>query len=91
MSKKQSKKSPNLKQSQVETPKQTQPKETTSTPKAEVTAQKVSKQEKPLTLESIQKELNSLKELVSDHAQQIISMQEALARKRRASSNDSSC
>jgi len=44
-------------------------------------------QEEPLTLESVQKELDILKELVSDHAKQIASMQEALAKKRRPTSN----
>jgi hypothetical protein len=87
MSKKKSKKSPNLEQSKVETPKEAQSKEATSMSKAEVTTQKIGKQEKPLTLESIQKELNDLKQLVSDHVQQIISLQEALAKKRKPTSN----
>lgn len=43
--------------------------------------------EEPLTLESVQKELDILKELASDHAKQIASMQEALAKKRRPTSN----
>jgi hypothetical protein len=86
MSKK-SKKSPNLKQSKVETPKEAQPAQVTPTPKTEVAVQKVAKQEQPLTLEGIQKELTSLKQLVSDLMKQLISLQEALARKRRATSN----
>ena len=86
MSKK-SKKSLNLKESQVETPKEKQPKEIIPTPQAEVVAPEVAKQEEPLTLEGIRKELNSLKELASDHAQQIASLQDALTRKRKPTSN----
>jgi hypothetical protein len=81
MSKK-SKKSSNSKESQVETLKEEQPKEVTPTSQAEV-----AKQEEPLTLEGIQKELNSLQELVLDHAQQIASLQNALTRKRKPTSN----
>jgi len=74
MSKK-SKKSLKPKESQVETPKEEQPQI------------EVVKQEEPLTLEGIQKELNNLKELVSDHAQQITSLQDTLARKRKPTPN----
>jgi len=81
MSKK-SKKPSNPKESKVETPKEKQPKEDIPTSQAEV-----AKQEEPLTLEGIQKELNSLKELVLDHAQQITSLQDALTRKRKPTSN----
>ena len=81
MSKK-SKKSLNLKESKVETPKEEQPKEVTPTSQAEV-----AKQQEPLTLEGIQKELNDLKELVSDHANQIASLQDTLARKRKPTPN----
>jgi len=87
MSKNKSKKSPNLKQSQVETPEEKQPKEVISTPQAKAVAPEAVKQEEPLTLEGIQKELNILKELVSDHAQQIASMQDALTKKRKPTSN----
>jgi len=86
MSKK-SKKSPNLEEPKVETPKKKQPKEVIPTPQAEVVVPEVAKQEEPLTLKSIQKELNSLKELVLDHAQQITSLQDALTRKRKPTSN----
>jgi len=86
MSKK-SKKSPNHKESKVETPKEEQPKEVIPTPQTEVAAPESAKQEESLTLEGIQKELNSLKELVSDHAQQIASMQDALTKKRKPTSN----
>jgi hypothetical protein len=82
MSKKNSKKSPDLKESKVETPKEKQPKEVIPSSKAEL-----AKQEELLTLEGIQKELNDLKELVSDHAQQIISLQDILTRKRKPTSN----
>ena len=86
MSKK-SKKSLKPKESQVETPKEEQPKEIILTSKAEVIAPEVAKQEEPLTLEGIQKELNSLKELVLNHAQQITSLQDVLTRKRKPTSN----
>ena len=81
MSKK-SKKSLNHAKSQVETPKEKQPKEVIPTSQAEI-----AKQEEPLTLEGIQKQLNDLKELVSGHTQQIISLQDVLARKRKPTSN----
>ena len=87
MSKKKSKKSQNSKESQVETPKEEQPKEVIPTSQAEVVTPEVAKQEEPLTLKGIQKELNSLKELVLDHAQQITSLQDALTRKRKPTSN----
>jgi len=87
MSKQKSKKSLNPKESQVETPIQKQPKEVTSTSQAKAVAPEIAKQEEPLTLEGIQKELNSLKELVLNHAQQITSMQDALTRKRKPTSN----
>lgn len=47
----------------------------------------VTKQEELLTLKSIQKQLNDLKELVSGQAQQIASLQDALTRKRKPTSN----
>jgi len=81
MSKK-SKKSPNLKESQVETPKEEQSKEVIPTSQA-----KVAKQEEPLTLEGIQKELNSLKELVLNHSEWITSLQDTLTKKRKPTSN----
>ena len=81
MSKK-SKKSLNLKEPKVETPQEKQPQEVIPTSQAEVV-----KQEEPLTLEGIQKQLNDLKELVSGHAQQIASLQDALTRKRKPTSN----
>lgn len=87
MSKQKSKKSPNPKESQVETPIEKQPKEVISTSQTEVVAPEAAKQEESLTLEGIQKELNILKELVSDHAQQIASMQDALTKKRKPTSN----
>ena len=87
MSKKQSKKSPNLEQSKVETPKEEQPKEVIPISQTEVVAPESVKQEEPLTLEAIQKQLNDLKELVSNHAQQITSLQDALTRKRKPTSN----
>jgi len=87
MSKKNSKKSLNLKEPKVETPKEKQPKEVIPMPQAEVVAPEPAKQEEPLTLEGIQKELNSLKELVSDHAKQITSLQDTLTRKRRPTPN----
>jgi len=86
MSKK-SKKSPNPKESQVETPTEKQPKEVISTPQAEVVAPESVKQEEPLTLEGIQKELNSLKELVLNHSEWITSLQDTLTRKRKPTSN----
>jgi hypothetical protein len=81
MSKK-SKKSANHTKSQVETPKEKQPKEVTSKSQAEAT-----KQEEPLTLEGIQKELNSLKELVLSHSELIAALQEASTKKRKPTSN----
>ena len=87
MSKKQSKKSPNLEQSKVETPKEEQPKEVIPISQTEVVAPESVKQEEPLTLEAIQKQLNDLKELVSNHAQQITSLQDSLARKRKPTPN----
>jgi len=86
MSKK-SKKSPNHKESKVETPKEEQPKEVIPISQTKAVAPEIAKQEEPPTLEGIQKELNILKELVSDHAQQIASMQDALTRKRKPTSN----
>ena len=82
MSKKNSKKSLNLKEPKVESPQEKQPQEVIPTSQAEVV-----KQEEPLTLESIQKELNDLKELVSEHAKQITSLQDTLTRKRKPTSN----
>ena len=87
MSKKNSKKSLNLKESKVETPKETQSEKDTLTPQAEAVVPEVAKQEEPLTLEGIQKGLNNLKELVSDHANLITSLQDTLTRKRKPTSN----
>ena len=78
MSKK-SKKSPNLKQSQVETPDKKEPKE--------VIAPELTKQEEPLTLEGIHKELSDLKELVLSHSELIAALHDALTKKRRPTSN----
>ena len=86
MSKK-SKKSPNLKESKVETPDEKQPKEVTSASQAKVVAPEVAKQEEPLTLEGIQKELNSLKELVLNHSEWITSLQDTLTKKRKPTPN----
>lgn len=87
MSKKKSKKSPNLEQSKVETPKEKQSKEVIPISQAKTVAPEVAKQEEPLTLESIQKELNSLKELVLNHSEWITSLQDTLTRKRKPTSN----
>jgi len=78
MSKK-SKKSPNLAQSQVETPKEKQPKQVVSAPQA--------KQEEPLTLETIQTELNTLRDLVFELASQMTALQNTPVRKRKAVPN----
>ena len=82
-----SKKSPNIKESKVETPKEKQSKEVTSTSQAKAVAPEVAKQEEPLTLEGIQKDLNSLKELVLNHSEWITSLQDILTRKRKPTSN----
>jgi len=87
MSKQKSKKSLNAKQSKVETPKEKQPKEVIPTSQAEAAASEVAKQEEPLTLEDIQKELNSLKELVLNHSEWIASLQDTLTKKRKPTPN----
>lgn len=80
MSKK-SKKSQNLEKSQVETPEQKEPKEVDSTFEAEGVITEIIKQEEPLTLEAIHKELNDLRKLVIDCAQRVTSLQDSLVRK----------
>jgi len=87
MSKQKSKKSLNPKESQVKTLKEKQPKEVIPISQVKAVAPEIVKQEEPLTLESIQKELNSLKELVLNHAQQMTSLQDALTRKRKPTPN----
>ena len=81
MSKK-SKKSLNLTESQVETPKEKQLEQVVSVPQAEAV-----KQEKPLTLETIQTELNALRDLVFELASQMTALQNTPVRKRKAVPN----
>ena len=78
MSKK-SKKSPNPTEHQVETPKEKQLEQVVSVPQAE--------QEKPLTLEAIQTELNTLRDLVFELASQMTALQNTPVRKRKAVPN----
>lgn len=54
---------------------------------SKVVASAIGRQKELLTLEGVQKELDDLKKLVSDHASQITFLQEALARKRNPTSN----
>ena len=81
MSKK-SKKSPNLEQSQVETPEEKEPKEAIPSSEAEL-----AKQEEPLTLEGIHKELSDLKELVLSHSELIAALLAIPNKKRKPTSN----
>jgi hypothetical protein len=69
-------------ETKVKTPKPEQP-QPQKTPPAEIPPKKPATPAPPLTLKQLHQELQSLKQVVDEHSQLIVQLQETLARKRR--------